>query len=139
MMNRTRGFSLLEVLVAFVVLAVLGAALSRLFGGALNNIDSANAWGRALEVAQSQLTLASMEMPLRPGTTSGKDGEVKWEVVIEPYVPPADIGETFGVMNLDALQPMKIYRLVATVAFPGMGAERTLSIATTKVTMDPDR
>ncbi len=138
MMKKTRGFSLLEVLVAFVVLAVLGAALSRLFGGALNNIDSANAWGRALEVAQNQLALASMAMPLRPGSAQGKDGEVKWQIVIEPYVPPPDLSETLGVMNLDAVQAMKIYRLVAIVSFPGAGMERTLSVATTKVTMDPN-
>ncbi len=53
-------------------------------------------------------------------------------------MPPPDLSETLGVMNLDAVQAMKIYRLVAIVSFPGAGMERTLSVATTKVTMDPN-
>ena len=36
--RRTRGFSLLEVLVAFVILALVGTTLFRLFGASLNNV-----------------------------------------------------------------------------------------------------
>jgi prepilin-type N-terminal cleavage/methylation domain-containing protein len=37
------GFSLLEVLVAFVILALVATALFRLFGGALSNASGATA------------------------------------------------------------------------------------------------
>ena len=52
--SRTRGFSLLEVLVAFVILALVATALFRLFSGALNNASAAEEWSRALLVAESR-------------------------------------------------------------------------------------
>ncbi|MDR1529782.1 MAG: prepilin-type N-terminal cleavage/methylation domain-containing protein [Burkholderiales bacterium] len=138
--KKWQGFTLLEVLVAFVVLAALGTVLFRALGTALNSIDTADSWGRAVEVAQNQLARASMEQPLKAGTTNGKDGDVQWQIVIEPYAPPPELGESLGVMNLETLHMMKIYRLVATVTFPGMsGNERAFSLSTTKVTMDSTR
>ena len=48
-----RGFSLLEVLVAFVILALVATALFRLFSGALQNASAAEEWSRAVLVAES--------------------------------------------------------------------------------------
>ena len=53
------GFSLLEVLVAFIILALVATALFRLFGGALGNASAADDWTRAMLVAQSRLALAA--------------------------------------------------------------------------------
>src|SRR6478609_1305712 len=63
--NRHRGFSLLEVLVAFVIVALVATALFRLFGGALNNASAAGEWSRALLLAESRLALAANVVPLR--------------------------------------------------------------------------
>jgi len=46
--RHARGFSLLEVLVAFVILALVAGALFELFGGALRNAGAAGEWTRAL-------------------------------------------------------------------------------------------
>ena len=66
--NRHCGFSLLEVLVAFVIVALVVTALFRLFGGALGNASAADEWTRALLVAQSRLALAASVEPLREAT-----------------------------------------------------------------------
>ena len=55
------GFSLLEVLVAFVILALVGTALFQLFGGALNNASAADEYSRAALFAESRLTAAAVE------------------------------------------------------------------------------
>ena len=47
MLARNRGFSLLEVLVAFVILALVGTLLYRLFGASLNNAGLADEYSRA--------------------------------------------------------------------------------------------
>ena len=45
--GRATGFSLLEVLVAFVILALVGTALFRLFSGALGNASLSEQYSRA--------------------------------------------------------------------------------------------
>ena len=68
-----KGFSLLEVLAAFVILALVATALFRLFGGALGNAGVAEDASRAVLVAQSRLDAARGE--LRAGTQSGTEDE----------------------------------------------------------------
>ena len=52
--RRNSGFSLLEVLAAFVILALVATALFRLFSGSLQNASAAEDWSRALLIAESQ-------------------------------------------------------------------------------------
>ena len=54
-----RGFSLIEVLAAFVILALVATALFRLFSASLNNASASEEWSRALQVAESQLEVAA--------------------------------------------------------------------------------
>ncbi|MDR0770321.1 MAG: type II secretion system GspH family protein [Burkholderiales bacterium] len=128
---RARGFSLLEVLVAFVVLALVGTVLFQLFGGAINNAASADAWSRAVQVAQNQLAQASMAQSLSATTTSGQDGDVRWELRVEPYTPMALEGET--TQPAESLT-LVLYRLQVNVRFPGVaGKDRTFALETLRV------
>ncbi|MDR2710656.1 MAG: prepilin-type N-terminal cleavage/methylation domain-containing protein [Burkholderiales bacterium] len=127
----SHGFSLLEVLVAFVVLAVLGTALFKLFGGAMNNAASADAWSRAVAVAQNQLAQASVMQPLQATSANGKDGDVQWSLIVEPYTPPALDGET----TQPAESPIyRMFHLQVDVRFPGVAnKDRTFSLETLKI------
>ena len=83
------GFSLLEVLVAFVILALVVTALFRLFGGALGNATAADEWTRALLVAQGRLANAAAAEPLREATEAGTepDGRIAWRTSVVAYTP----------------------------------------------------
>ncbi|MDR0249895.1 MAG: type II secretion system GspH family protein [Burkholderiales bacterium] len=129
--QKVRGFSLLEVLVAFVVLALIGTALFRLFGGAMNNAASADAWSRAVQVAQNQLAQAAAVHPLSATSASGRDGDVQWSLRVEPYTPPALEGET--TQPAESLT-YRLYRLQVDVRFPGVAAkDRMFSLETLKI------
>ncbi|MCL2297765.1 MAG: prepilin-type N-terminal cleavage/methylation domain-containing protein [Proteobacteria bacterium] len=129
--RKEHGFSLLEVLVAFVVLALIGTALFRLFGGAMNNAASVDAWSRAAQVAQNQLAQAAAMHPLQATSASGKDGDVHWSLVVEPYTPAALEGET--TQPTESLT-YRLYRLQVDVRFPGVAAkDRTFSLETLKI------
>jgi general secretion pathway protein I len=73
---RQRGFSLLEVLVAFVILSLVATALFRLFSGALVNASAADDYTHAVLVAESALTEAAAAVPLVETTADRprKDG-----------------------------------------------------------------
>jgi len=131
--RRCRGFSLLEVLVAFVILALVAIALFRLFSGGLTNASAAGDWSRALMLAETQLELAASTQPLLEGVDRGveDDGRMQWETRVGPYiVPNADPEVERSAETL----PMRLYRVIVDVKFPGQnGGERTLSLATVKL------
>ena len=127
------GFSLLEVLVAFVILALVGAALFQLFGGALNNASAADEYSRAALFAESRLTAAAAETPLREGGDQGvsEDGKYAWATRIEPYVAPKT---TADEDRLGQLSAVRLWRISVTVSWPGtLGNQRSVSLASVRL------
>jgi general secretion pathway protein I len=122
-----RGFSLLEVLVAFVVLALVAVAAFRLLSGALGNVGAAEEYTRAVLVAESALAEATAPIATA-GTRSGEgeDGRVRWVVVITPEEETLSPGEPAAL----PMTPTRVYKVVATVTFPGAVGERSLALTT---------
>jgi general secretion pathway protein I len=128
-----RGFSLLEVLVAFVILSLVATALFGLFSGALNNASAADDYSRAVLVAESALAEAAAAKPLRETSQTGTadDGRITWKTTVAPYVPPAMPAEFDR-----AAEPLRLtlYRVTAEVAFPApSGGERRYELATLRI------
>ena len=81
-----RGFSLLEVLVAFTILAMLLAALFQVFSAGLHAARSGDRYTRATVIAQSQIAALGVESPLQEGITSGTtDDDYHWRVTVRVY------------------------------------------------------
>lgn len=82
-----RGFSLLEVLVAFTILAMLLGALFQVFSGGMHAARTGDRHTRAAIIAQSRLAAVGVEYPLDEGVASGTvDDDYHWRVTIGPYV-----------------------------------------------------
>ena len=80
------GFTLLEVLVAFVVAAMFLAVTFELLSGSLVGIGRAEVHDRALAIAQSRLEAAGVAEPLVPGITSGRqDSRFTWRSEVRPF------------------------------------------------------
>jgi general secretion pathway protein I len=132
---RVAGFSLLEVLVAFVIVALVGTALFRLFGGALNNASAAEDYSRAVLLAESRLASIAVESaPLREGASDqgrSGDGKYTWVTRVEPYVGP---GTTADQERLGQTAMVRLWRITTTVSWPGtLGQDRSLSLATVRL------
>jgi general secretion pathway protein I len=133
-LRRHAGFSLLEVLVAFTILALAVTALFRLFSGALNNVDAAERATRAVLVAESALAQAA-QPPLKEGTLSGTadDGRTTWTAQVSPY-QPEDVDPDLAKVS-EGL-PQQLYRIVVNVTYAGFtGSERTLTLSTLRLGM----
>jgi general secretion pathway protein I len=127
------GFSLLEVLVAFVILALVGTILFQLFGGALNNAAAADDYSRAVLLAESRLTAAAVEAPLRESNDQGvsEDGKYAWTTTIQPYVAP---DATADQQRLGDTSPVRLWRIATTVSWPGtLGSVRSVALATVRL------
>ncbi len=81
------GFTLIEVLVAFAIVAVMLLALLEGSTRALRSIERAGVHARLLAEAENMLAEVGTLVPLRPGRIDGRTAEDEWEIDIEPWVP----------------------------------------------------
>lgn len=83
--HRQGGFSLLEVLVAFAVLAISLGVLMQIYSRATLTTVTTLQYSEAASLAESLLARVGSEIPLEPGAHSGRsvDG-FDWEVTIAP-------------------------------------------------------
>jgi general secretion pathway protein I len=131
--GRADGFSLIEVLAAFVVLALVGTALFRLFSGALANVSLADEYSRATLFAESRIAAMGVESTLREGTDQGTsdDNRYTWSSRVEAYKPPPEARPQLDLAP--DTSPLRLWRLVVEVRWPGnMGNERTIALTTVK-------
>ena len=94
---RTRGFILIEVLVAAAVAAVLIAAVMRIFASTWSGINSIREDADAMLVARSVIDAVAPRSGLAPGTQQGTAGRYGWTVVITGpivQVPPPSVSVT---------------------------------------------
>lgn len=120
------GFSLLEVLVAFTILALTLGVLMQIFSRAMSVTTISWGYDQAAVVAEGQLNRVGFEIPLVDGVYEGETAEgVAWTLRIAPY--PLD-PDTFGE------PPLWPYRVVVDVLWQdGGGTVRHLSLPTLRL------
>lgn len=90
MKKHQRGYSLLEVIIAFALLALALTLLQGSLSGAARQVGQAEVRSRATLYAQSLLASTGVEAPLQEGSTQGEweQGKYRWRLQVEPYAEP---------------------------------------------------
>jgi len=84
---RGRGFTLLELLLAFVVFALSFATVLEILSGSMRNTVRARHYTEAALTAQSLMDQVGLGIPLEAGFyADGEEGEYKWEINVQEYV-----------------------------------------------------
>jgi len=115
---RERGFSLLEILVAFVILALVLGGVLRVFAGGLNSLDLQAGYARAAKLAEARLVEAGRSEPLAAGVTAGEWGDYRWQRRATPT--------TLGREELPL--PGELFEVQVTVAWAQGRRERTFTL-----------
>lgn len=86
-MRRQSGFTLLEVLAAFLVAALALGAVLQSYSAGMRGQGTADAYSRAALHAASLLARVGRDQPVVEGERSGEiDGRYRWTMVTEPAV-----------------------------------------------------
>lgn len=136
-MRRQRGFSLLEVVIAFVLLAGAMGLLLAILGGGLAQVRQSGQSSEAALHAQSLLAEVGVLEPIRPGRSSGEieRGRYRWTLEVsevEDPVPPPESPAGEALVETVGLQPAGqpvIYLLQLDIAWGEGEATRSLRLS----------
>ncbi len=84
--HRSGGFTLLEILAAFVIFAVAYVTLLQIFGGGVRSTILSQEYTEAILLAQSKIAELGMEEPLGTGGDDGDfDEKYRWELEVTQW------------------------------------------------------
>ncbi|MGR9013437.1 MAG: type IV pilus modification PilV family protein [Gammaproteobacteria bacterium] len=84
--NKQRGFSLLEILIAFSILALSLGILLKIFSAGVNTAGVAEEYTAAVQIAESLMAQTGVEEPLQPGEATGlENNKYRWRVSVSPF------------------------------------------------------
>jgi general secretion pathway protein I len=88
--SQSAGFTLLEVLTAFVIVGLTLAALVGMFETGLAGVSRAEKHAIGLMLAESRLAEIGTTVPLQTGHREGDFAAYRWHTTIAPMAPAAD-------------------------------------------------
>ncbi len=142
-MTRPRGFSLLEVMLAFVILAVSMGMLLGMLSRGLGQVRSSQDESEATLHAQSLLDPVGVIEPVQPGERVGEFANGRYRYRLEtteiedpwpspsPALPPTVVDPDAGI------NAPKIYRIALDVWWGPPDAPRQLRFTTLRVRSPP--
>ncbi len=126
MRRRVRGFTLIEVVVAFVLLALIMGVGFQIFSTGLARAGTLEERSGALEIARSQLAAAGIEAAFEEGQSQGQtdDGRWRWTTTVTRSDEGVDPQHPLP-------SPYSLYRVEVKVDWRGGdGRPQSLSLAT---------
>lgn len=124
--QRHSGFTLLEVVVAFAVLALVLTVLLQLYAGSLRNTRLAAEYSRASILAETQLARLGVELPITVGVMAGSfDDRYRWQTTSEPV--------DWLQSTTKDLIPVQPYKITIEVRWGQAGSEHAISLTTVRL------
>ena len=127
--RRQSGFTLIEVVVAFALLALILTASFEIFTTGLARAADLDDYSGAIDVAQSQLAAVGTYGKIQEGDTRGEseDGRYTWVLAVRRFDESAD-------PNAPAMSTVVMYRVDVRVTWRGVDTRsHALGLATVVV------
>jgi len=113
--GRNDGFTLLELLLAFVVFALSFATVLEILSGSMRNTVRARHNSEAALTAQSLMDQVGLEIPLQSGyAANGESGDYAWELEVFDY---ANTGENSHSVELAELTQIELLQVDLVISW----------------------
>ena len=120
-----RGFSLLEVLVAFAILSISLGVILQVFATGLRNAGMADDYTRATLYAESILAAIGREAPPSAGVREGPiNDQFSWRSTVSEYAE--------GMPDPERTQ-VRAFRVSIEVFWPGLARTRSVMLETLRL------
>ncbi|MGR9036606.1 MAG: type IV pilus modification PilV family protein [Gammaproteobacteria bacterium] len=107
------GFSLLEILVAFSILAVSLGVLNNIFSTGMRTAVISDEYTSAVQIANALMAKTGVETLMQPGQTTGiENDKYRWEVSVSPFELTMDDIDT-------RIIPAELYMVTVKVNWSG--------------------
>lgn len=125
-----QGFTLLEILVAFTLMAMVVSVMMGVFSGGLQGIGRAEDYARATSIAESALARVGADIPFKEGDTSGEENDrYKWTLSIKAQPDQAQL----SAAQPQPILPVRMYDVSVAVAWTEYGVTRQVVLATQRL------
>ncbi|MFK2905862.1 prepilin-type N-terminal cleavage/methylation domain-containing protein [Dyella ginsengisoli] len=123
--RRARGFSLIEVIAALLLLAITFTALMKVAGGAIGLTQHAAQRSEAAMWARSLLDSAFVTEPIRAGTSRGAfNKQYRWQLRVTPWNPAGKPAPNVA---------LQLYQLDLDVSWSGAGHDQVAHFSTLRL------
>jgi len=93
--NKQQGFSLLEILIAFSILALSLGILLKIFSAGVNTAMIAENYTAAVQLSESLMAKTGVETPLQTELSTGLENNLyHWQVEVTPFILNSDFTDT---------------------------------------------
>ncbi len=122
-MGRRRGFTLLEVLVAFAILSLAVVSMIQLFSQGLRLLKVSGDYQQAVLLADQK---AREVETVREGVETGREGDFEWERRAAATTVPEEL-------TVSGTNPIRLFRVTVQVRWGG----RSVEVATLRTAREP--
>jgi general secretion pathway protein I len=120
-----RGFTLLEVLVAFSIFTVSLGIIFQIFSKGTRAVMLSDEYTQAVFIAQSRLASAGIEGDFVVGEYSGKENEIySWTTTVRPFANTDDLETNYKLSERE---------IEVTVNWNSRGKERSIKLNTLRL------
>lgn len=131
--NASRGFTLLEVMLAFVIFALSFATVLEIMAGSMRSVRRASDDTEVALFAQSIIDLVGTEIPIEEGSFSGTGMDrFQWQLGISLYEMS---DEDFRTQELAELSGIELYRVDLDIDWETGRRQRDLHFSTIRSVM----
>ena len=108
------GFTLIEVLLAFVVFALSFSVVLEIISGSMRNTVRARQYTEVALITQSMMDRVGLDIPLEAGArANGESGAYRWELQIGPYAGTADNARSMELGDLTGIELLEVEFIIS--------------------------
>jgi general secretion pathway protein I len=120
-MRSERGFTLLEVLIAFAIAALALGLMFRAASAGLISVETAGRYQDAVSRARSHMAAIGRDAPIAPGTTEGDDGGgFHWQIEVDQIAG----GQARSSGPIPGPPPPTLYAAIVRISWHDAGKDR---------------